>query len=368
MAISILLMGCGSYDNLSKKGEIQYKSAGKSKTLDVPPDLTSLPAEERFTVPQGPNRATATFSGFVKGKENAPTQVDGKNVAPTFNAARIERAGTQRWLVVNQPVEKVWLEVKAFWLDNGFLLNIDQPELGIMETDWAENRAKIPQDIIRRTIGKVFDGLWSTSERDKYRTRIERNGQGAEIFITHRGMQEVVNSKQDSSIWQPRDSDPELEVEFLRRLLLRFGDDEQTAKAKVIANPTDAPSRADFVPSAQNQNAYLLVKEPFERAWRRAGLALDRVGFTVEDRNRADGIYFVRYVDPDESGELEKRRGFFEKIFVAKDNKQQQQQFQIKLTTEAGEVTRLDVRPVKVNPDNQAVAERILKLLQDQLK
>ena len=49
-------------------------------------------------------------------------------------------------------------------------------------------------------------------------------------------------------------------------------------------------------------NGVLTLDEPFDRAWRRVGLALDRVGFTVEDRDRAKGLYYVRYVDPKTDG------------------------------------------------------------------
>ena len=86
-----------------------------------------------------------------------------------------------------------------------------------METEWAENRAKLPQDLIRKTIGKLLDGMYSTGERDKFRTRLERNAQGGvEIYITHRGLQEIYPTKErDSTTWTVRPSDPDLEAELL---------------------------------------------------------------------------------------------------------------------------------------------------------
>ncbi len=205
--------------------------------------------------------------------------------------------------------------MREFWLENGFTLALDQSNIGIMETDWAENRAKIPQDFIRNTLGRVLDSLYSTGERDKFRTRLERNAQGGtEIYVSHRGMQEVFNtSTKETTVWQPRAADPELEAEFLRRLLVKLGVSQEQAKA-VAATPAARASSSRVgnvggVPVVQ-------IDEGFDRAWRRVGLALDRTGFTVEDRDRSAGLYFVRYVPNSGTGE---EPGFFSRLFGAKD-------------------------------------------------
>src|SRR6185369_6394214 len=121
--------------------KIDYKSAGKGSSLEVPPDLTQLSRDSRYTVPGGP----VTASSFQVGQAapGVPT------AASTLGDVRIERAGTQRWLVVNRSADELWNPVREFWQESGFLLAMDQANLGIMETDWAENRAKLPQDFIR---------------------------------------------------------------------------------------------------------------------------------------------------------------------------------------------------------------------------
>jgi outer membrane protein assembly factor BamC len=218
---------------------------------------------------------------------------------------RVERSGSQRWLVVPGTADKLWPQVREFWQENGFILNVDRPEIGVMETDWAENRAKIDNGIIRNTIGKVIDGLYSTPERDKFRTRLESAGESGfvEIFISHRGMMEIYpNEAKDRTIWQPRQADPELEAEFLQRLMIRLGADETRAKAQIAAVPQVEKAKLQNAPTGA---AVLQVEEGFDRAWRRVGLALDRVGFTVEDRDRSQGLYYVRYVDP----ETDKKKG-----------------------------------------------------------
>ena len=122
---------------------------------------------------------------------------------------RVDRSGSERWLVVPEPPEKVWPIVKDFWQGLGFVIKTEVPEAGVMETDWAENRAKIKQDPIRNLIGGVLDGAYSTGERDKFRTRLERGAQPSttEIYITHRGVTEVyVNQYRDSTLGRAADS------------------------------------------------------------------------------------------------------------------------------------------------------------------
>jgi outer membrane protein assembly factor BamC len=264
----------------------------KFRRLDVPPDLTQLSKDTHYAVVGGSVSASALKSG-------QPNAHCGTTVAAlSLGDVRIERAGNQRWLVVKRPADKLWEPVKDFWQENGFLLAMDQNTLGIMETDWAENRAKIPQDFIRSSLGKLFDSLYSTAERDKFRTRLERNTNGeTEIFISHRGMIETVTTKTSqeagNTIWQPRPADPELEAEFLRRLMVKLGAPE--AQARILVANTGVVKKSATVVTENGQQV-VRIDEGFDSAWRRVGLALDRTGFTVEDRDRKQGIYFVRYV------------------------------------------------------------------------
>jgi hypothetical protein len=112
--------------------------------LEVPPDLTQLPGQSRYSVP-----ATVTASGYQAGQ--AATAGATKTTVPnTIADVHYMRNGDERWLQVDRPPKGLAL-VRDFWLDNGFLIAVDNPTTGILETDWAENRAKIPQDIIRNT-------------------------------------------------------------------------------------------------------------------------------------------------------------------------------------------------------------------------
>lgn len=360
------MVGCSSIGNLLEPDRVEYKSAGKAPSLEIPPDLTQLQRENRYAIPEA-NRGTATASGYTMQQSARPAATT--TVAPAASAdMRIERAGNQRWLVVKQAPEVLWPQIKDFWQDSGFLLVQETPQAGIMETDWAENRAKIPQDFIRNALGKALDSLYSTGERDKFRTRLERAPDGStEIYISHRGMQEVlVGTQRESTTWTPRPADPELEAEFLSRLMARIGSEEVRAKA-TVANAIAQPSRAKLVKGANG--GYVEVDEGFDRAWRRVGLALDRVGFTVEDRDRTQGLYFVRYVDPD-TDQKQNDKGFFSKLFTFGSNSDKAKtapRYRVSVKG-AGTSSQVAILNSDGRPETSQTADRILSLLNEQLK
>ena len=310
-----LLAGCSMPEVLQGE-KIKYKGAGKLPPLEIPPDLTSPSRDDRYAVPDINTQGSATLSTY-NAERGGTARAGSTELLPNVAKVRIERAGGQRWLVVPESPEKVWPAVREFWQGLGFLVKTELPEAGVMETDWAENRAKIADDPIRNLLGKVIDQVYSTGERDKFRTRLERGTEPGttEIYISHRGMVEVYKTEgRDTTVWQPRPADAELEAEFLRRLMVRFGVEDTRAKAQLASSDVKT-ERARLVRSGTGAGK-LELTESFDRAWRRVGLALDRVGFTVEDRDRSKGYYFVRYVDPQIDGQknLEKEKGFLSKL------------------------------------------------------
>lgn len=384
-----MIAGCSSINEMMQPDKIDYKSAAakRTPTLEVPPDLTKLEGDRRYSVPD--QNGTSTLSGYQQATSTQP-KATGTNVLPSAEGIRVERDGNQRWLVISNgmPPEQLWQSLREFWQENGFLLVQDSPETGIMETDWAENRAKIPQDFIRNTIGKVFDGLYSTSERDKFRTRLEKGQNGAlEVFISHRGAQEELTGLDKSTtVWTPRPADPELEAEFLSRLAQRLGVQKEQADrmakngtlpapasaakpAAPAANATGAqapavPAGASYLTQI-NGSQVLQLPEPFDRAWRSVGLALDRVNFTVEDRDRAQGLYFVRYVDTRDTVD---NRGFFSKLFTRTggDDAKQARKYRVSLKG-SGSGTTVMVLNDAGQPESTEIAKRILTLLDEQL-
>jgi len=300
------LMGCNSLGLGSKP--VDYRSgAAQAPSLEVPPDLTVPASDERYRVPQGEGESVATFSDYSKGGAAKEQGREASAVLPEVKGVRLERSGTQRWLVVNDKPENVWPVVKAFLQESGLAIKSEDQAAGVMETEWAENRAKIPQDFIRDTLGKVFDSIYSSGERDQYRVRMERgkDGESTEVYITHRGMEEVLSADKNTSKWQARPNDPEMEAIMLQRLRLRFGGSIAETTSVAVADSSAATSGAATVASSGPAGAVsleaifdgskiIVVNDAFDRSWRRAGLAIERAGLAVEDKDRAKGIYFLR--------------------------------------------------------------------------
>jgi outer membrane protein assembly factor BamC len=372
------LAGCNTLGNLFGGDRVDYRTgAGKTAPLEVPPDLTQLSRDARFA-PQGGVVSASTLQGGAAGTAAAGAAV--ATVAPLqVGDVRIERQGDARWLVTPNTPDQVWPLLQSFWQERGFTLVVNNPEAGVMETDWAENRAKLPDDIIRNALGRVFDSLYSTGERDRFRLRVERVAAGSEIYLTHRGLVEVfVGAQREQTMWTNRPNDRGLESEMLARIMVRLGAKEDAAKAQVAATTpsTDAnaaaaaaasvaatPPRARLV--GGQPGAAMEVDDGFERAWRRVGLALDRGSFTVEDRDRANGTYYVRYVDPKSA--LTEEPGFFSKLFGSKNTDSDLLRYRISVKAQ-GEKSQVAVLNAQGAPDGSDNAQRIVTLLVNELK
>jgi len=376
LVAGLALGGCSSLESLSEINKVDYRGAAKAPSLEVPPDLIRPSGGDRFAALDRP--AEVTLSGFQAGRAGAGGGA--RQVLPVVSGARIEREPSGRTvLVVDAPIEKAWPLVKNFWQASGFNFVVDRADIGILETDWVENRARIPQDFIRRTIGRVVDGLYSSGERDKYRTRLDaRSANSTEIVVTHRGMVEV-SLDMTRTQWQPRANDPELEIEFIRRMLIMFGDSDGVAREKTapmlpgrasLAVGSTAPALAQL--QREGQVDTLVLAMNFDRAWRQVGLALDRGGFTVEDRDRSKGIYYVRYIDPGIDRESP-RRGMLDSVTAIFRSAvaQTPRQYRVQVSGQ-GESTRImvvDAKGENLRGDEQRqVAEGMLKLLREQLR
>jgi outer membrane protein assembly factor BamC len=200
IAVSLLaigLVGCTSITG----DKVDYRGASeKNAGLEVPPDLTQLARDTRYQQ----QAASGSFSAATYGVASQKTQGTQAVVPSGESDLRIERVGSDRWLVTKMSPQQVWPVLEAFWPERGFKIAIDQPEVGVMETEWAENHSKMPQDFIRSTLGSLFDSVYDTGERDKFRTRVERTDAGSEIYITHRGMTEVATGTQSDSTFRIR--------------------------------------------------------------------------------------------------------------------------------------------------------------------
>ena len=372
LLLAASLAGCTSIEKMFSSEKVDYRSSARQTGgLEVPPDLTQLARDNRAQVQGGVVSASSLQSGSGA-KSNAAANVIAATAIALNSSGELnlQRNAGSRWLTSSLTPEQLWPQLRAFWVDSGFEIDKEETEVGLMQTSWHENRAKLPQDFVRAAIGKVFDSLYSTGERDMFRTRVERVGTGTEIYISHRGMQEVYSTQQkDQTTWTGRPSDPQLEAEMLSRLMLKLGAKEEAAKAALAAAPAAVVAGSKNVATARSRafaevpNS-LQVNEDFERAWRRVGQSLDRHGFTVEDRDRKQGLFFLRYSDPNQAGKEEPI--FFERLFTS-DKGLAAMRYRVSVKSE-GERSTVMVLDDKGQQQTNEIAKRILNLLMDDLR
>jgi outer membrane protein assembly factor BamC len=358
-----LLSGCDSM-NYSIGKKIDYKSSGSAAMLEVPPDLTTPTYDDRYQV--------TTASGI------AAQRAAGKSteILPVTAEARVARSGSERWLVVKTTQEAAWATLRDFWIKNGFVIAVEQPGLGIMETDWAENRADLPKDFLQQFSSKYVSFANDSYKRDKFRSRIERGTEPGtvEIFISHRGAAQLPSRVREGAgedyNWATTPPNPELEAEFLGRLMIAFGTPVPEA-AQAVTAMTNGPDRAR-IEKANDGSSKLIVDDTFDRAWRRVGLALDRTGFTVVDRDRSKGLYFVRYANPDLENKKKSEEGWFKDTinklqFWKTDTPEKPEQYRV-VVTQADPSSLVTVQDPAGTADHSPNGEKILALLKDQLK
>lgn len=369
-----VLAGCGSAekqdDGVLSDRRFEYKkSRNLERNLEIPPDLTRSSVGDGSAIPDASGSVSATYSEVMGGRANRTTAgTDKRAILPQVENVQMQRDGDQRWLLIEAPAEAVWPQVAAFWQENGILLVEQDPVVGIMVTDWIENRADIKSDFLTDTIRSVFDGLYSSATRDQFRVRLERGPMSGatELYLTQRGMQEDVgrgvSGESEQMVWIPREHDPELEAEMLRRLMVYLGVSEERAK-RGLAQQDEARQRAQM--HKAGGEIYITVFENLERTWRLTGVALDRVGFAVEDRDRVERIYDVRYDDPMKDDD----EGFLASLAFWRDDADidKEGRYQVKLSDQGGS-TRIQVRGQDGQPRSGDTAERILNLIHEQLR
>lgn len=321
----LFLAGCDSipfFDNTP-----DYKSAGRSRPLEVPPDLTSISASDAYAVPGG----STTYSSY---SQNQGSVLEQERILPNPENVRMERAGSQRWLVVDAPPEKVWPVIREFWNDLGFAVRVENPETGVMETEWVDP-SSITKDDKGNYLDKFqgwLDKLNTLQTRQKFRTRIDRGENNAtEIYMSHRSVADAQDDGKErvrtsagtyelgyrlegkrTKAEEERANAEDIDAELLRRLMVRLGVSEQRSKTVVATVSNEV--RATIEKGADGL-LNLKTHDQFDRAWRRVGLALDRVGFVVEDRDRSRGLYYVRYADLGATEEgSSKKKGLLESL------------------------------------------------------
>lgn len=350
---ALTLSGCSSLNQLmGNEDSVDYRSTVRGDPLSIPPDLTQVNQGAHYRAPEG----TATFTQYAQSQQNQRNQSASDRILPQPEGISVVRDGELRWLVVDKPAEEIYPQIIEFWGENGFTISSQDPRAGIIETDWAENRAKIPEGWIRSALGSIIDQVFDSGERERFRTRLERVDGKTEIYISHQHM--VETSDGTTFKWVFSKEDPGLNAAMLARMMVYLGTEVQQAQ-QLVAQAEKDPNTPDIALSGEG-NAELELGEPFDRAWRRVGVAIDSAGFSVDDRDRSTGDYYVRYLDTDTGQKIE-QQNFIGRLFGSK-NTAEAGQYRINVA-QHGTGSQVTVRDENGQVQNTETAHRILNVL-----
>jgi outer membrane protein assembly factor BamC len=408
LLLALALAGCDSIPFIDTTPD--YKTAGRSRPLEVPPDLTSVSTSDTYSVPG----SGTTYSQYAQGQTQQDEQTE--KVLPTFDSVKMERAGSQRWLVVQAAPEKVWPVVREFWTDLGFAVRVENADSGVMETEWVDP-SSLTTDDKGNYLDKFqgwLDKLNTLQSRQKFRSRIDRGAEEAttEIYLSHRSVADVhddgikrvrtvygeidngykLETNKNTARDEARAIAEDIDAELLRRLMVKLGVEEKTSHTVIASNASEKRATLE---AGKDGYASLKVNDEFDRAWRRVGLALDRIGFLVEDKNRSRGVYYVRYSDLG-ADTPEQKESFLSKLKFWGDDKDEQKaaeepkkdnkgladklkfwenedpaakELQYAVTVEPSETgSTVFVADKNAQRVRTATANRILSMLYDQLK
>lgn len=356
-----LLSGCSALDQfMGKEESVDYKSTVTGDPLSIPPDLTQAHTNARFKAPVN-TAGGLSYSDYEQGQAQQPLIGDrSSHVLPVQDGIQVERDGEFRWLVVDKPAEQIYPQILEFWNDQGFTVHSENPRTGVIVTDWAENRSKIPDSWIRTLLGSVIDQVFDSGERERFRTRLERVGDKTEIFISHQHMYETPTQDGAAFKWVHGDEDQGLNAIMLAQLMVFLGTDIEQAKSKIAEAETDTGQPLVQVQDSQDKHQ-LVLNESFDRAWRRVGVGIDSAGFSVEDRDRSTGEYFIRYLDAD-SGEKIEQPNIIGRLFRAR-NTAEAQEMRIRVRAQGHNASVVQVLDAAGEVLTTPTASRIIEVI-----
>lgn len=225
----LIISGC-STQNVQSRDSLRYLKSSQVNPLEYPPSL----AKKTETDVQ----ATTTLKEFRQQQKTVASKVLPMNASEGITF--VENENGRRWINTGHSTDFVWQQVQQLVRQLGLEIDSQSPEAGLIETKWAENQADVPDGFIRGLIKRVASNLFGASSRDKFKIRLERDGDRVLVFVTHYAMKDEATGNDDQfHRWVDSPSDPELEAEFIARLAARLGGDGSSALGKQGLPVTD---------------------------------------------------------------------------------------------------------------------------------
>ena len=351
----VIFTGCAPFGekNVSDRSVI---TRVPNKALEMPPDLITPAVNDKYSLPASGEAKLSDFNDL----DSRKFPRENSSLLPVETEAYFINYGRFKVLLIEKSPEEIWGLLKSFWIQNGFQIEKEMPEVGFIETDWLESREKISDGLIRNTLGKIFGGLYDSGERNKFRMRVERTKAGfSEISVVHKGLIQVASDDRfdPTIVWANRNSDQQLEELYLRRII-NFVSGKENQNSKSI----DVVKKSQSTLNRGDGNNFFELALNFNEAWKSIGLILDRLGFEVEERLRKEGTYLIRYKKLDQE---EKEKGFFAKIFSSGKEQLDMNLYRIEIKN-SGNVSQVSVYDHETSERTKS-SQNILAVIYEQL-
>jgi outer membrane protein assembly factor BamC len=357
LLLAALLVACSS------DTDRRYLDVSLDSNLELPPDLSKLEAESEFELPVG-------FSG------PEPTAKDEVPVLARVESLRLEGSGDLYWLSVEEPVDNLYQLIKNFWLSEGYRLMLDEPVIGIMQTEWVLTEQGA-NDEGASWFENVFASDDLTASQDQYRTRIEldQTGNASRIYIAHRGTEYIYvvegggNKQQQADTgdneWRFRQPEPELEVEMLSRLMIFLGLQKAEVEQQVANARLFSPRASKHIDTSE-QSPFLIVKDPYQIAWNRVYHQLERMNFEIAAVDRKNLLGEGAITINAQVTEGKEDQGVFS--FFSRSSETVEKQIILVLAEETHQLTRVMIETIGGDFDTSPAGAAFLDLLYQKIR
>jgi len=317
LLISLFLSGCFSdkqkqtiKENRIELGDIKinYYSDKSVTSLEVPPDLTQPSYENSFRLSE---LVTDVESNTIN-LTNKEIEKKEEKVFVTPADIKVKKSGNRRWLIVNKKPQVVWDLSRQFLKENGFVIKKSNKKTGIMETDFLENKPKIPSKslgVIRSFLEEIDNVSYTLPIVDSYKVRIEPldSGNKSEVHLSIFSMAEVISGtgKDETTFWQASEKNYALETEMLYSLMLYLGGDSANARERIV-NAQEEGKITVSLDDGLNGYAKLQFRLNMIDAWDNISWALSDLNVILEDKDIKEKTFYIRVARTSDKGIMSK--------------------------------------------------------------
>jgi len=309
---SLFISGCFSEEqkqtikeNRLALGEVKinYYSDKSVTSLEIPPDLTTPSYQNSFRLSEYANVDENTVN-----LTNKNINENEGEVLPEITDIKVIKSGTRKWLLVEKDSETVWNLSKDFLKQSGFAIKKSNKKIGIMETDYLENKPVIPGQslgLIRSFFANTIDNVsYTLPSVDSYRLRVEPvDKKNTQVYLTLSSMREVVqgSGKTESTIWESKERDVGLETEMLYKLMVYLGSDSAKAKERILSAKENRKVKVTVLEGI-NGYSKMVFNLNFIETWDNLAWAIDQLNLELEDRDIKEKSFYLRAANPKDLG------------------------------------------------------------------